>query len=101
MIDHGIQLVLDNRILVNFVNVMVMLNDAVLIQFDMHKQIIRRAAFVKIVNTIQWVQDVNFVKIFSIRTVLCQLQIHMFVNVSSHKKDNRTIMLLNVFSLQL
>ncbi len=72
MIVHGVQLVLDNQILVFYVNVMVMLNDVVLIQFDMHKQIILQVVFVKIVNIIQLVRDVNFVKIFFTKIILYQ-----------------------------
>ena len=72
MIVNGVQLVLDSQILVVFVNVMAMLNNVVSIQFDMHKQTIHQVVFAKIVNIIQLVQGVNFVKIFSIRTILYQ-----------------------------
>ncbi len=82
MIVHGFQLVLANQILAVYVNVMVMLNDVVLILFDMHKQIIHQVVFVKNVNIIQLVRDVNFVRIFFIKIIPYRLQIRMFVNVS-------------------
>ena len=82
MIVNGVQLVLVNQIHVVYVNVMVMLNDVDLILFDMLKQITHRVVFVKIVNIIQLDHDVNFVKIFSTKIILCLLLIHKFVNVS-------------------
>jgi len=86
MIVHGFQLVLANQILAVYVNVMVMLNDVVLILFDMHKQIIHQVVFVKSVNIIQLVRNVNFVRIFFIKIIPYQLQIQMFVNVSYKMK---------------
>ena len=99
MIDHGVQLVLANRIRAVYVNVTAMQNVVASMLFDMLKRIIHLAVFVKIVNIIPLDHVVNSVKISFTKITLYQSLILMSASVRKHYSFDQLTFVLLVSSL--